>query len=259
MNTQNTWLNESRKSYHAQHGEDGVIEAILNELPERDSWGVEFGGWDGLYNSNLRYFIEKDNLKGVFIEGDGEKAEKINSNYPDNKNIYAINLFVEPSGENSLDNLLSKTPIPTDFDFCVIDIDGNDYHVWEGVKQYRPKLVVIEFNPTIPNEVDFVQDWNPVLNHGKSLSTLIRLGKEKDFELVATSLNNGFFVDKKYFTYHNIADNSINDLSRVTYFFNGYDRIILLSGSQVVDLHNVEYRSLLKRGVFSNSFSNSIS
>jgi hypothetical protein len=36
------------------------------------------------------------------------------------------------------------------FDFLSIDIDGNDYHAWHAIKNYQPKILMIEFNPTIP-------------------------------------------------------------------------------------------------------------
>ena len=48
--------------------------------------------------------------------------------------------------------------LPSDFDVLSIDIDGADYHVWDGLRgsRFAPALVVIEFNPTIPNHVAFV-------------------------------------------------------------------------------------------------------
>src|SRR5579872_1690072 len=100
--------------------------------------------------------------------------------------------------------MLVGTPIPRDFDLLSIDIDGNDYHAWAAVKTYRPKAVVIEFNPTIPNEVDFVQEPVTHLNHGASLAALVRLAREKGYELVSTTLNNAFFVEQKYFSRFNI-------------------------------------------------------
>lgn len=241
----NTWINERKHSYCAQHGEDGIIEAILERLPDRDRWGVEFGGWDGLYNSNIRHFILNDGMKGVFIEGNPVKAKEILTNYEGIPDVHSICSFVQPSGESSLDNLLKQTPIPKNFDLCIIDIDGNDYHVWEGVDEYQPKVVAIEFNPTIPNDVDHVQPFDPNLNHGNSPKALIRLAKEKGYELVATNIMNCFFVKEEYFPLYEIEDNSIhtlrNDLSKVTYIFNGYDGTILLAGSKKVFLNSIEY------------------
>ena len=38
------------------------------------------------------------------------------------------------------------------FDLIVIDIDGNDYHVFDSMMKYRAKCMMVEFNPTIPNK-----------------------------------------------------------------------------------------------------------
>lgn len=39
--------------------------------------------------------------------------------------------------------------IPQDFDLLLIDIDGNDLHVWKAIQQ-NPRVVIIEYNATAP-------------------------------------------------------------------------------------------------------------
>ena len=73
------------------------------------------------------------------------------------KNIM-INAAVGFDKSNSLDVLLSGRQVPADVDVLSIDIDGNDYHAWAAINSLRPKLVVIEFNPTIANAVRFIQE-----------------------------------------------------------------------------------------------------
>jgi len=238
------WLNERQHSYYAQHGEDGIVEAILERLEIRSPWMVEFGAWDGLYNSNVLHFMETREAQVVLIEGEKDKFEKLLINHSENKKVYAINAFVSTEGKNSLDSLLASTPIPNDFDVLFIDVDGMDYHIWNSVVQYKPKCVVIEFNPTIPNEVDFVQEANSSLNHGNSIAAQVRLGKEKGYELVATTINNAFFVTKELFPKFEISNNSVAVLrgkSHVSYIFNGYDGTVFIRGSRWVDLHNMYY------------------
>lgn len=66
-----------------------------------------------------------------------------------------------PAPTRSLSSLLESAAIPLDHDFEMlsIDIDGADYHLWESLREtlWRPQVVVIEFNPTMPNHIDFVQ------------------------------------------------------------------------------------------------------
>ena len=47
---------------------------------------------------------------------------------------------------NSLDNILSSKKIPIDFDILSIDIDSFDLEIWESLKNYSPKIVIIEIN-----------------------------------------------------------------------------------------------------------------
>jgi hypothetical protein len=79
--------------------------------------------------------------------------------YEGNERVIALNRFVGFDPDNCLDKILADTPIPKNFDLLSIDVDGNDYHIWEAVEEYRPKVVVIEFNATIPPEVEFVQPY----------------------------------------------------------------------------------------------------
>ena len=55
-------------------------------------------------------------------------------------------------------------------------------------------MVVIESNPTIPSEVDYVQANDGGLNRGCSLRTLVRLRKTKRCELAAVTAWNAVFV-----------------------------------------------------------------
>jgi hypothetical protein len=45
-----------------------------------------------------------------------------------------------------LDNLLSKTDIPIDFDILSIDVDGPDYFILRDMEVYKPKILILEYN-----------------------------------------------------------------------------------------------------------------
>ena len=77
------------------------------------------------------------------------------------------------------------------------------------LEHFSPRLVVIEFNPTIPNDVFFVQARDQSFNHGSSLLALIELARQKGYELVVTTDVNAFFVRSDLFHLFGIEDNSI--------------------------------------------------
>jgi hypothetical protein len=245
MKNNNAWLTQYSKNYFSQNGEDGILEKALEIIGKTDKWCVEFGAWDGIFHSNTHHLISQKGYSAVLIEGDSEKFKSLKANYANNSKVTQINTFVGFNNTDSLDAILAGTSIPPGFDLLSIDIDGNDYHIWNALSNYKPKLVVIEFNPTIPDEVEFVQEKSPDINHGNSILSLRNLAKQKGYQLIATTLNNAIFVDEKYFSLFNIHDNSIaklrQDKSRVTYIFNGYDGTIFIRGYGKVDLHGIPY------------------
>jgi hypothetical protein len=123
--------------------------------------------------------IENQRYSAVLIEGSRKKFEVLQGCYAGRPNIITKNLFVGWSAPDGLDAILEKTPVPADFDFLSVDIDGNDYHAWNAIVKYRPKIMIVEFNPTIPPEVHFVQPTDPAINWGSSLAALVGLGKKR--------------------------------------------------------------------------------
>jgi hypothetical protein len=97
---------------------------------------------------------------------------------------------------------LSGNHIPQEFDLLSIDIDGNDYWVWAAIRNWHPRIVVIEYNTSFPPSRLWVMvenhehTWNGTTYYGASLASLARLGRKKGYSLVATDSRgvNAFFV-----------------------------------------------------------------
>ncbi|MGF1583135.1 MAG: FkbM family methyltransferase [Gemmataceae bacterium] len=243
---QNDWLNHCRANATSQFGEDGITAQILQLLPKRDRWCVEFGASDGIAMSNTNYWITSHGYRGVLIEGEPLLYQSLQKNYQGNDQVTLIQELVGFFPADNLDTILSKTHVPTDFDLLSIDIDGNEYHVWEAFQVYRPKVIIIEFNPTIPDGVDFVQEPNLEVKHGNSLESLTKLAKSKRYELVATTFANAFYVDQNYFPLFGISDNSPAvlraDRSAITHLFQGQDGTIFLRGLGHLLWHRIPIR-----------------
>jgi hypothetical protein len=175
-------LSKFKKNIFSECGEDGIIEEVFYRLKKAkialDKRCCEFGAWNGMHASNTYNLIKNQNYEAILIEGDKKKFKELCNNIPDKK-IIKINKFVEFLGKNKLDNILKKNNFYKNFDFLSIDIDGNDYHIFEGLEYYKPKLICIEFNPSIPNEVIFIQKKDAKINQGSSALALIELAKKK--------------------------------------------------------------------------------
>lgn len=219
-------------SYTAQQGEDVIIKSIMNKLPTVDDyWCVEFGAWDGKHLSNTYYFIAEKNWHAVMIEGESNRFKDLKQTHSDNPRCFLLNTYVDFKGQNTLDHLLRTTPIPLDFDVLSIDIDGNDYHVWDAVANYRPKLVVIEFNPSIPNDIIYIQSPDLSVNQGNSLLALYQLAEKKGYSLCATTFNNAFFIRNDLLHYLSISPEGIlkNHQVSAPQLFQLYDGTLVLS------------------------------
>lgn len=246
MSRASTWLLEYKRDVYSQAGEDGIIEKILEVIPQNDKWRVEFGAWDGLFLTNTRYLIESKGFSAVLIEADKNKFRKLQRNYSHRDNVITINKFVGFREDDNLDQILSTTPIPYDFDFLSIDIDGNDFHVWKSISKYRSKVVVIEFNPTIPTHIRFVQPADPSLNQGAGLLPLVELGKEKGYELVSVLPGNAFFVREEYYPLFQMESNAPEvlrtSLDAITYLFSGFDGRVFLHGRCRLLWHGIDLK-----------------
>ncbi len=238
-------LSSFARNVHSQTGEDGVIEEALRRLAEHtslDRWCVEFGAWDGLHLSNTLNLIRGQQYSAVLIEADPKKYRELCANLPGD-HLIKLQTYVELDGPRRLDGILAETPIPRDFDFVSIDIDGCDYYILESLVDYRPKLICIEFNPTIPNEVEYVQERSFEVKRGASAASLVKLAEQKGYTLAAVTPLNVFFV-RTDLASHLLGDDrptldSLRDDSGVkNYVFSGYDGSILFSQGAVTNPWN---------------------
>lgn len=245
MTRQNNPLLSYAKNVFSQNGEDGVIERILELIPETSRWCVELGAWDGKHLSNTHHLMIHRGWSGVFIEGNPVKANELKRTYADNAGATCITTLASFDGDNALDVILSKTKIPKQFGILCIDIDGNDYHVWDSLKKYNPVIVVIEFNPSIPAHIEFVQPKDMGVNQGSSLASLTALGRTKGYELIATTSHNAFFVLEKFYSRFSLVNNTpeaLKDRRLEIDIFQLYDGTIVMRGAPRMLWHGIHIR-----------------
>jgi hypothetical protein len=238
-------LFRNARDVNSQAGEDGIIDCILKRLERRDLWCVELGAWDGRYLSNTRRLIDEENYNGVMIEGSRRNFRKLAADFRGNGRVYCIQAYVGFNDNNGLDSILSDTPCPRNFDVLSVDIDGNDIHVWAATNLYRPKLVCIEFNPTIPTPVAFVQPKRADCKWGASLRSLFELGLQKRYRLVCANACNAFFVAEEHWKgEYARASDELSGFRIVepapVYLFSGYDGTVLLSRTGKLNWHGID-------------------
>lgn len=242
MITPSSGLLQFSKNVTSEHGEDGILEHIFSVIGEGTRSCVELGALNGKHGSNVWRLIKEKQWFGVLIEADHTYFEILKKEYS-GTHTTCLNRFISFEGESALDMVFRETSISKTFDLLSLDIDGNDYHVWESLKNYIPRVAVIEFNPSIPNDVHFVQPRDMGVQQGSSLRAIVELGKKKGYELVAVTETNALFVLRELFSKFNIHDNSIDTLHTDSTFetrlFQLYDGTLKITGNTNLIWHRV--------------------
>ena len=226
-------LQQFQRNVTSQSGEDGIIEHIMAVLQPANRYCVEFGAHDGRHYSNCHNLVINKGWSGLMIEANPILYPQLVETYRGVERVRTLNRFVEFEGANALDNILTEYGAPAEPGLISIDIDGNDYHVWDSLKNVRPTLLVIEINPTIPNDVLFIQDKSFEVNHGCSLLSLVLLGKEKGYELAACTKFNALFVlakDAPAIGVHNLSHHNLFVPIQDGRIFQGMDSSIHVVG-----------------------------
>jgi hypothetical protein len=145
-------------------------------------------------------------------------------------------------GDESLDAILNRAGAPAEIAVLSIDIDGTDYHVWEGFISRKPAIVVVEYNPTVPAEVVFAQADDSSVHHGCSLAALHRLGAAKGYILGAATELNGIFVRADLAMAAGLQGYLPHEVKPLTYqtaLFHGFDGAMLTAGHRTLLWHGV--------------------
>ena len=130
----------------------------------------------------------------VYIEGDSQRFNDLLETTKSHPKIIPILAFVESNigAQNSLNNLLSKTPLPNDFEILSIDVDSSDLDIWESLEVFKPKIVIIEINSSV---LPGILWRHTLVTPGNSFSSTISVAKNKKYTLVCHTGNLIFIRD----------------------------------------------------------------
>jgi hypothetical protein len=187
----------------SQWGEDGILDWLVERLPGIPETFVEFGV-ENYHESNTRLLLWLRNWRGLVIDGSQAHIENIrNQDVSWRFDLMAISAFIDC---DNINDLILSGRLEDEIGLLSIDIDGNDYWIWNSISVVRPVIVVCEYNAifgdlrriTTPYRADFQRSRAHYSNlyFGASIQALIDLGKTKGYSFVGTNSNgcNAFFV-----------------------------------------------------------------
>ncbi len=185
---------------YSQNDEDGIIQEIFRRIGTTDKRFIEFGVQNGL-ESNCHYLLLKG-WSGLWLEGSQKDVQEIHDRFRPiiaGGRLKVKNAFIT---RDNINELFTSENFTGEIDLLSIDIDGNDYYVWQAVNVVKPRVVIIEYNGKFPPDFEWKQAynsrhvWDGSDWHGASLKAYELLGRELGYQLVGTNLLgvNAFFV-----------------------------------------------------------------
>ncbi len=187
---------------HSQSDEDGIIAEIFKRVGTMNKSFVEFGVEHGIECNTLWLLMQ--GWSGLWIDGgtkNCKQIQKTHAHFTQSRQLRVENTFITKDNINDL--LARHFPTPIDeIDLLSIDIDFNDYWVWQAIVKVKPRVVAIEYNASWPPPAAITVPygpqgrWNGTSYFGASLSALAKLGSKKGYALVGCCLagTNAFFV-----------------------------------------------------------------
>jgi hypothetical protein len=190
----------------SQWGEDGIIQHLISHLDISDHTFIEFGVED-FSESNCRFLLMKDFWKGFVIDGSKKNINRLRSSYyfwryP----LAAQATFI--TRENVIE-VLQLSGFGTQPGLLSIDLDGIDWYVLFELRNWRPKILVVEYNDifgfdlsvSVPYDPSFVRNnaHHSNLYWGASLPAFVHLASQMGLALVGVNKagSNAFFVQRK--------------------------------------------------------------
>lgn len=186
---------------YSQNDEDGIVQEIFRRIGIGNRTFIEIGVGNGIENNTL-YWL-KQQWRGAWIEGGADNATFIRQTFaqPIARGVLHFQQALV-SADNVNELVAASGYAGREIDLLGIDIDGNDYYLFEALEGLNARLVVIEYNARfppparwrIPYRSDFTWDGSDWF--GASLRTMNDLFERRGYALVACNItgSNAFFV-----------------------------------------------------------------
>ncbi len=185
---------------YSQNDEDGILQEIFDRIGTETKRFVEFGVQNGL-ECNSHYLLHKG-WTGLWLEGNESFCRQIQEKfaYVISKGLLKIDcVFIT---RENINQKIEEWTGGGEIDLLSIDVDGNDYHIWDAISCITPRVVCIEYNGRFSPDCEWAMPyfsehvWQGNDYFGASLKALENLGRKKGYQLVGTNLTgvNAFFV-----------------------------------------------------------------
>jgi mRNA-degrading endonuclease RelE of RelBE toxin-antitoxin system len=179
----------------SQFEEDGKLLFIFSVLGMEKKTFIEIGSDDGI-NSNSANLYFNFGWHGLFIDGNKKsikRGKRFFSKYP-HPWFYAPKFVCAMVKRENINQLIEDAGFKGEIGLLSIDIDGNDYWVWDALDVVQPQVVIIETHNefgfediVVPYDPDYFYPGKHPVYHGASPVAITKLAKQKGYRLVGAN------------------------------------------------------------------------
>ncbi len=258
-------INNYEFKIFSQFGDDGIIQYIIKNVEIVNEVFIEFGVGNYM-ESNTRFLMMNNNWSGFVMDGSFRAMNNLkNKDWYWRYSLTHKSVFID---KDNINTLLGSTGF-SNIGLLHIDLDGNDYHIFNEIdlSQLNPSIIIVEYNSvfgmdrliTVPYDKNFVRIKAHFSNlySGASLSALNSVAIKKGYGLVGCNVagNNAYFVRKDLLN-EKIKELSIEKAFKVSkfresrnqdYSFSyvaGDERLSLITGLEVLNIETNQLEKL---------------
>ena len=202
-------LQEVEFQVFSQWGDDGIIQYLINNIDIPNKTFVEFGV-ENYKESNTRFLLINDNWSGLVIDGSKNNIDFITKDLVSwAHELHAVHSFITKENINSLLSEFLSKGYEKEIGILSVDIDGNDYWVWDKINVVNPIIVISEYNSIWGSDNSWTIEYNPSfvrgnsnssshIYYGASLLSLCDLAEAKGYYFIGCNSNgnNAYFIRK---------------------------------------------------------------
>lgn len=189
-------LSETGFRNYSQFEEDGILLYIFAAIGTTNKLFVDIGSADGI-NSNCANLAINFGWHGLFIDGNEHRINFGKSYYEKHPDTEAfppkfVQAFVQ---QENINQIIEEQGFSGEVDLVSIDLDGNDYWIWDALSIIQPRVVIIEThvefglnNIVVPYDKDYSYPGKHPDYHGASPVAMAKLAKRKGYRLVGSNL-----------------------------------------------------------------------
>ena len=198
-----TGIREAEFKVFSQWNEDGILAYLTQAVPCPERTFVEIGVQD-YSESNTRFLATSGNWSGICIDDGVAHVDFVGRHALDWRyGVSAVSAFVTT---DNINKLIRDGGVTGDVGLLSLDVDGQDYWLWDAVTEISPRIVVVEYNAvfgleaavTVPQQDDFsyFAAHPSGIYFGASLPAFVALGTRKGYRFVGCESHgaNAFFV-----------------------------------------------------------------